>query len=155
MEIRIFVNAENMGTFICPSCKSVKTVNVLKYIKHKAKVKINCKCKCGYKYPAFLERRKYYRKSTNLKGTYFTVRNKEKKEQMIVKDISRSGAGFETSVSPLCKVNEKICIEFILDNENKTLIKKEAVVVDVRGNNVGLKFLSLDHYDALGPYFLM
>ncbi len=155
MEVRVFVNAEDMATFTCPGCKTVKTVNVSKHIKHKSKVKINCKCKCGYKYPAFLERRRYYRKVTNLKGTYFLINNKDEKGDMTVKDISRSGIGFETFTSPLCKVNEKVCLEFVLDNDNRTLIKKKAVVVELRGKKVGLKFLSLDHYDELGPYFLM
>lgn len=155
MEVRVFVNTENMATFTCPECKAVKIGDVSKYIKHKTKVKINYKCKCGYKYSAYLERRKYYRKNTNLKGFYFVINNKDKTGEMFVRDLSRSGIRFETVTPPQCKVNEKVAMEFVLDDTRKSAVKKKAVVITVIGNKVGLKFMSLDHYDELGPYFLI
>jgi len=68
--------------------------------------------------------RKYYRKNTKLKGSYFVINNKDKTGEMFVRALSRAGIRFETVTPPQCKVNEKVAMEFILDDTIKSVVKK-------------------------------
>ncbi len=158
MEIKIFVNVENMATFICPECNTTKTANVVKYMEYNSKVSINCRCKnCNFRYLAYLERRKYYRKNVNFTGTYIMLENTVIRGNLIVKDISRSGIQFEVPKQVKFKKDAILDIKFILDDVNKSLIKKQIKVISIKKNGytVGVKYTSLDDYDQLGPYLLV
>jgi hypothetical protein len=72
---KIYITSNQMATFICPECQNSKTVNVSQYAGLDNMVKVNVKCHCGYAYTSILEKRKQYRKDTNLQGPYTRIVN--------------------------------------------------------------------------------
>lgn len=152
MPERVYINSENKATFLCPVCSKSRVVDVAKYLKTQAAVKVTCKCKCGHSYSVILERRKDFRKTTNLPGRFFT--SKGKQGLMTVTDISRSGLGFKMNIYQDIKVGEKLKVEFNLDDQPRSLINREVVVKTIRDNHIGTEFTSLEHYDRLGPYLI-
>ena len=67
---KVHISSTKMTTFVCPKCHKSKTVNVSKYADLDKKVKVSVKCPCGYAYNSILEKRKRYRRKTNLPGSY-------------------------------------------------------------------------------------
>jgi hypothetical protein len=160
MSEKVFITNDNMATFICPKCKASKAVNVAKYKQLDKEVRLKIKCPCGNSYPATLERRKQYRKKTDLLGEYIYSFSggKVKKGNLIIKDISRAGLRIKVNVMPKFKVGTKFVVEFRLDDKNRTLIKKEVIARSISGHFIGAEFCSIDPSDpndkALGFYFL-
>ncbi len=54
----------------CPECGRAETMDVSKYRKLDKEIKGNVKCSCGHTYPFVLERRRFFRKETNLSGIF-------------------------------------------------------------------------------------
>ncbi len=152
MTVKVYININNQATFVCPECQHAKTTDVSMYKKTDKAVIVKCKCKCGNTYTAILERRKHYRKETRLPGAF--SREKGGRGLITITDVSVSGLGFELSLDQKLEVGEKILVEFNLDDQPRSPIKREAVVRSVRGNQVGAEFCSMDHYDRLGGYLL-
>lgn len=152
-EIRIFVTSD-FATFACPKCDKARTADVSKILANKAEIKIKCKCKCGYLFKATLERRKFFRKDIKLSGSLQS--KKEMKPVLInVVDISRSGCKAKLSKgSNTFSVGERILIEFHLDDLNKSLVKKNAIIRSNTGILIGVEFDSIDAYDKLGHYLM-
>ncbi len=150
MPVKIYISNDNMATFTCPECSKSRTVDVSKYKHAETAIKVKCKCKCGCSYTAVLERRQYFRKETNFPGRYVTVRGE--KGLMTVVDISRSGLGIKLSSKPNFKIGDKLTVEFNLDDQPRSLINREVIIMSIRDLNVGTEFSSMDHYDRLGPY---
>lgn len=152
MTVKVFINDRNMAMFACPACETTKTVDVSEYKDIDKAVKVKCKCKCGNAYTAILERRKFFRKETNLSGV--CIAGRDDRCLMSVKDILRSGLGLKLNHKPDFKANDKKIVKFYLDDEPRSLIKKEVIVRIIRGFDVGVEFLSFEHYDRLGLYLL-
>ncbi|MBF0101286.1 MAG: PilZ domain-containing protein [Desulfobacterales bacterium] len=150
---KVFVNTENNATFMCPECGTSKVVNVAQYMKVESSVRVKCKCKCGHTYPVIIERRKFFRKQTNLLGLLF-YDNDYKRGLMTVEDVSRSGIKIRINSPIDLKLGDKMEVEFNLDDRDRSLIRREVVVRSIRGQNIGLEFLSMDHYDKLGTYLM-
>ena len=157
MEVKVFVNVENMALFSCPECKTTKTADVSRYMKYNSKVSVNCRCKkCNYRYHAYLERRKYYRKNVHLTGSYKMAESTNIRGNIVVKDISRAGMQFEVQKKINFPVGAILDIKFVLDDVNRSLIKKQIKVISIKKvYMVGAKYTSLDDYDQLGPYLLV
>lgn len=152
-EIRIFVTSGS-ATFSCPKCDKARTADVSKIISKKAEIKINCKCKCGYTFKAILERRKFYRKNTRLKGICKSERTMQPAVVSIL-DISRSGCkiSLENDNNTFLE-NDKIFIEFNLDDTNKSLITKSAIIRSNKNGIIGAEFETIDKYDKIGQYLM-
>lgn len=58
----------------------------------------------------------------------------------MVKDLSRSGLGFESKVKNELRIGDKLLVEFRLNDKNKTLIIKEVVIRAMPGVHVGTEF---------------
>jgi len=153
VEIRVFIDSENNARFVCPECELNKIVDVSKYKNSDKAVRVKCKCTCGHSYAAILERRKFYRKDVFLQGTY-TASSNNQQGSIIVRNLSRSGMRFELKSKSEIKVNDKMNIDFKLDDGPKSAVNKEVIVRSISGMFVGVEFTSLDHYDKLGPYLL-
>lgn len=153
MRERVFINSENTATFICPSCKASRNVDVSKVMGSKKAININCKCKCGNTFKTTLERRRYYRKDINFTGTcYLGVENL--KVSVIITDISRSGLKIKLNAPHNFKPGDELLVEFNLDDQEQSLISKKIVVRSVSGNHLGVEFKSPEHYDKLGSYLM-
>jgi c-di-GMP-binding flagellar brake protein YcgR len=105
-----------------------------------------------------LERRRYYRKKTNLPGAYVysPAGGQQQKGSMTVTDISRAGVKFKVMVLPKFEIGATFYVEFHLDDKQQTLIKKEATAKMIADRLIGAEFCSIDPSDpsdkALGFY---
>jgi hypothetical protein len=74
---------------------------------------------------------------------------------MTIQDITRAGLSFmlDESESQKLNIGDHLLLEFHLDNESGSLIKKRGVISNMRGPYIGVEFSSVDLYDrALGQY---
>jgi len=157
MTENVFIYKDNKAIIICPKCEKSKEIDVSEELGSNYLVRLKHKCSCGYLYDVLLERRKRHRKKVNLPGTYtcFVSGEKKAKGSMKIQDITRAGLSFKLEESANQKFNmgDTLLLEFHLDDKSKSLIKKEAVIKNIRGPYIGVKFSSVDLYDrALGRY---
>ena len=155
MTEKVYVTSKQMATFICPQCQKSKTVDVSKYASLDKIVKVKVSCPCGYRYTSILEKRKKYRKETNLPGTFVRLVDGRRVGGglMNVKDLSTSGLKINTSAQHNCAVGDVVLVEFSLDDSHRTLIKKKVIVRNVVGANIGTEFAPTEAIDkALGFY---
>ncbi len=152
-EKKVFVNEQNVATFICPKCERAKSVDVSPYKDAQKAVRVKAKCSCGHHYSVLLERRKYYRKSTSLPGTYMMGKGSY---PMTVKDISRTGVKFNVKPPIRFKAGEELVLEFVLDDAHRSRIRQRVRVRSISGETVGAEFTVLDpsdfDYKAIGFY---
>ena len=155
MTEKVYVTSKQMATFICPVCQKSKTVNVSKYASLDKIVKVKVTCPCGYGYTSMLEKRKKYRKATNLPGSfvYLVEGRATRGDLMKVKDLSTSGLKIHVNTEHHCAVGDIIQVEFSLDDSHRTLIRKKVIVRNIVGQNIGTEFAPTEPIDkALGFY---
>ena len=153
-EHRVFLNDRGEGTFICPVCEKGVIRDLSQFLETKTAIRLKCKCSCGNDYRVLLERRRHFRKPTNLVGMFFFRRGPGSPMKGLIKirDISQSGIQFSVNSMPEFEVGDKLIIEFTLDDEERSLIREEGVVQRIQSNIVGLDFKTTDHYGKLGRY---
>jgi len=144
---KVFINNDNMATFVCPKCKKQTTADVSEYKDINKAVRIQHKCSCGHSQTVLLERRKFYRKNVNISGTY-VLPQEGIRRPMTIKDLSRSGLKLELTGERV-KVGDRLSVVFNLDNPQKTLIKKEVIVKTASGCIIGTEFCSRDPNNAI------
>ena len=105
-----------MATFVCPKCSTSKTVNVSKYANLDKLVKVNVKCPCGHAYTSILEKRKQYRKESNLPGSYIHSAEGKADDRglMTVKDVSATGLKLKLNVTQNFAIGDRMQVEFHL-----------------------------------------
>ena len=154
---KVFIYKDNKAVIICPKCEQSKALDVTEHVHTQKAVKLKHPCACGYVYNVLLERRNRYRKMVDFPGTYTHVISGRQvsKGSMTVKEITRSGLGFTLDGDEIEKFNmgDTLFVEFHLDDESKSLIRKEGIIRMIRGSYIGAEFISVDLYDrALGIY---
>ena len=119
---KVYITSKQMATFICPLCQKSKTVNVSKYANLDKVVKVKVSCPCGYSYTSILEKRKKYRKETNLPGSFTRLIDGRRVGGgfMNVRDISNTGLKIHTTAHHNCSVGDVILVEFSLDDSRQT-----------------------------------
>lgn len=163
---KIFMADDNVAVFICPACKQAKRVDVSKYQNIEKASRIKCKCPCGHTYTVILEKRKFYRKTTRLPGVYVnfipSFGNNFCEEigrgALVITDLSRTGMQFSLNMEQNFKPEDKLMIEFYLDDQQKTLVKKSVFVKNINGLEIGAEFCIVDPSDpndrAIGFYLM-
>ncbi len=163
---KVFVNDDNIAVFICPECKKTKNVDIARHKNLDKSCKIKCTCPCGHVYNAILEKRKHYRKKTDLPGIYITIMSslgtdfveEVGRGTLRVTDISRYGLQLTLKVKRSFNIGDKIAVEFKLDDKQNTPIKKEVIIRSIEGLVIGVEFCSVDPSDpsdkAIGFYLL-
>jgi hypothetical protein len=155
MTEKVYITRKQMATFICPKCQKSKTVDVSKYASLDKIVKVKINCPCGYGYTSILEKRRKYRKETNLAGSFVRLVEGRQVEGglMTVKDLSTSGLKIQVNSEHNCIVGDIVQVEFYLDDNHRTLIRKKVIVRNVVGSNIGTEFAPTEAIDkALGFY---
>ncbi len=158
MTQKVFLNDENKATFVCPECNLSTTKEASQYRQIDREVRFKIKCTCGHSYSVLLERRKHFRKETNLLGkyTHHPSSGPNKKGSLRVKNISRLGLKLVINAMPGLAIGSKLSVEFSLDDKQKTIIKKDIVIRMISDSIVGGEFCSFDTSDssdkALGFY---
>jgi hypothetical protein len=118
-------------------------------------VKVNVKCPCGHAYKAILEKRKQYRKETNLPGTYihFIDGQPQNRGLLTIEDISTTGVKIKLNVKQNFAIGDQMKVEFHLDDAQRTLIKKTVIIRNQRDEFIGAEFAPFETVDkALGFY---
>jgi Zn ribbon nucleic-acid-binding protein len=145
-EKKVFMDSQNMATFVCPECQKAKTIDVSQYKDIDKAVRVKCRCACGHSYTVLLERRKFYRKEADLPGIY-NLPAKKRKGNMLVKNLSRNGLKLELTRPESFKIGDKLVVEFRLNDSKKTLITQEVVVRSIEGKYIGTEFCSMNPTD--------
>lgn len=157
MAEKVYVSADSTATFVCPKCSRSRTEDVSLYLEADREIKAKIRCKCGHRFETLVDRRKNYRKITNLVGVYL-IDEKGVTGQMTVKDISRGGLKFQINTQPAFKIGARILVEFRLDDRYKTAISKSVIIKSLKDGLVGTQFISIDPTSAinkaLGFYLL-
>jgi hypothetical protein len=155
MAEKIYITSTKMATFVCPKCHKSKTVNVAKYADLDKKVKVKVRCPCGYAYSSILEKRKRYRKETNLPGSYSRYINGKRMDSglLIVKDLSTIGMKLQIDAYNNCEVGDVIQVEFHTDDAKRAFIQKKVIIRSINGTIIGTEFAPTEGIDkALGFY---
>lgn len=154
---KVFIAGNNTATFVCPKCGNVTTTNVAKYAEIKQRVTVKCRCSCGHHFDVALEKRRQYRKSTDLPGQFFQQlpNGETDKGSLRVVDISSSGLKLKLNVSRRFKEGDKIKVEFRLDDKRRTLMEKTVIVRNVHNNLVGTSFDPSQADDPNLGFYLM
>jgi PilZ domain len=152
---KVYITSKQMATFICPQCERSKTVNVSQYANLDKMIKVKVKCPCGYTYTSILEKRKKYRKETNLHGSF--TRMVDGKETayglMTVKDLSMTGMKLHINGNHGCEVGDVLKVEFYLDDAQRSLIRKKLIVRNIYRSEIGTELAPTEAVDkALGFY---
>jgi hypothetical protein len=157
MDVKVFISKNNMATFVCPNCENTTTADVTRYAHMDKTVRVNIKCRCGHAFHAVLEKRRRYRKTTRLPGTYTYERSDGTHDKgiMEVVDISSLGMKLKLNVERAFNVGDKIKVEFNLDDTKRTPIEKEVTIKNVHKGYVGVAFNEREGEDpSLGFYLL-
>ena len=155
MAEKVYIASTKMATFVCPKCHKSKTVNVAKYADLDKKVKVNVRCPCGYAYTSILEKRKRYRKETNLPGSYSRYINGKLMDSglLIIKDLSTIGMKLQIDADNDCELGDVIQVEFHTDDAQRAFIKKKVIIRSINGPTFGTEFAPTEGIDkALGFY---
>ncbi len=157
---KVFVKEDRSATIRCDACGLVKTVRLQDIAALVPLVQIRCACTSVF-FVRF-EYRKFYRKATNLEGTYRVLYDERdipdlsqtrKTTNCRVENISMHGAGFSVLGRHRIEKNARLILGFTLDNPNRTWIEKLGVVQLVEGTYIGLQFDEPASTDkALGFY---
>ncbi len=152
---KVYISSTKMATFVCPKCQKSKTVNVSKYADLDKKVQVSVRCPCGYAYISILEKRKRYRKETNLPGSYSRLINGKQMGGglMIVRDLSTIGMKLQIDGDKNFDVGDLIQVEFHTDDAQRAFIKKKVIIRSIYGPAIGTEFAPTEGIDkALGFY---
>ena len=152
---RAFITTKNTAKFICPQCEKFKIVDVTKYVHLDRKITVNVKCPCGNDFKSILEKRAKYRKEINLVGMFWHI--VERKEVgcglMTVCNLSINGIKLKIHDHYNFSLDDRLQIEFHLDDSHRSLIKKRVIVRNINFPFIGTLFSSTEFLDkALGFY---
>ena len=151
VERKVYVNEDGKAVIVCPHCGTSKTVSVAKFRPSRNALKVRCTCRSTF--TVCLEFRTAYRKQIYLPGHY--TKMPVSWGDMVVKNISLSGIGFETVTEHQLKVGDEVTVKFTLDDVSGSVVKKKVVVRVVKDKYIGCEFYERAHYDkALGFYLI-
>jgi hypothetical protein len=153
----VYISSTNHVTFTCPECEATKTVDVTRYAQMDQTVKVKSKCGCGNTWTSVLEKRKVYRKGVSLLGTFTHIVDNHPvvKGSMEVTDISAGGLKIKMLEPVDLRMNDKLRVEFKLDDARQTLISKNVLVKNIDGVYIGLAFSRAEADDPALGFYLM
>jgi hypothetical protein len=154
--VKVYVRPDETALITCPYCGRQKIVPVGSYKGSKTRVKIKCGCKNVF--TVNLEFRKKIRKKTKLLGKFTNLSQKNWRGDIVVKNLSLDGLEFSTMDIDKFKVGDDIEVAFKLDNEDRTTVRREVVVRDIRTCTIGCEFKVSSEYvhgDGSLGYYVM
>lgn len=140
------------GVIICPQCQKRQKKALASFLGVATQLRVQCGC--GARFRILLELRAYYRKRTQLAGTYTKLASQFSGQIMIV-NLSFTGLSFVTTMPPPLQVGDLIELHFRLDDPQQSVLCKRAVVKHVHGTTVGAAFDQLNAYEKAMGFYLM
>ncbi|MGB3222136.1 MAG: PilZ domain-containing protein [Desulforhopalus sp.] len=173
---KVYLEDNNVVTVSCPKCKKTRKIDATPYLKKEGLVQLTFRFKCnscdcghkdcsgcngsdcsnGHSNSFILERRKFYRKKVNLSGSI--IGNSGKRYSIRVRDLSRTGLKMKVLSPHAFQVDERILVEFFLDDVKETQINKEVVIRKTDDKEVDGEFLAtegFDNNDKIIGFYLM
>lgn len=152
-ENKAFVKDNSQATIVCPKCSTAKTISVAEFKDRQHVLKV--KCKCGHAFTLQLEFRQFFRKDTDLKGTYDLNPPARGGGIATIVNLSLIGACFEVRGVHDLKIGHKGSLVFTLDNRKETVLYKQVIIRSVEGNRIGCEFVDDRAFEKeLGFYLL-
>lgn len=154
---KVFITSQNTAKFVCPNCQKSRVADVSKYSNLNKEIKIRVKCLCGNKFTVLLERRKQYRKETNISGSFIHYIDSKATGRGLITicDLSLTGLKFKVDYEHLFSVDDVLEVRFLLDNPQRTLMHKKVIVKNINMPYVGSGFPIMEREDKeLGCYLL-
>ena len=133
-----YVRPDDTAVLTCPHCNKQKVILANAYIGFKHKLKVKCHCK--QRFLVHLEFRRHVRKTTVLKGIYSYHSDKHSSGKLIIQDISLGGISFTSLDIGNFKVGDELKLNFTLNDEHLTNIRKDVIVRNIRQRIVGCEF---------------
>jgi len=150
-DVKVHVRDNNTATLVCPACGTVKIIAADKFRQGNHTIKVQCRCQQTFS--VLFDFRRHYRKQVNLPGTY-VILSAGGGGIINITNISRGGLGFTISGLHGIKENQKLQIEFQLNDKKKSVLKKQVIVKSVLQNLVGCQFLDNVEMEKQLGFFL-
>ena len=144
----IYTNLSESVTLVCAQCRRRRALRAaaVKDLPQPLKVR----CPCGALFDTTIVIRPFYRKKTQLPGTYAKREAQTghilEQGRMTVEDISRTGLGLRTGCKHNVRVNDVLLVTFTLDDKQQTAIRKTVRVRRIDDYCIGAEFLDHDAY---------
>ena len=150
MEIqKVYVLDNDRAVIVCRNCGAEKTTNAAPFL-HKPQVRV--KCRCGFTFTVSFEKRRHYRKTVTIAGTYSRNEPSRDAGEMVVEDLSFSGLRFRTHFKSKLQAGDIVKVQFTLDDNNKSVITRTVIVRRVLDRVVGAEFCDGDICRPLSFY---
>ncbi|MFZ0484824.1 MAG: PilZ domain-containing protein [Desulfobacterales bacterium] len=136
---KFYVDENNQARITCHKCGINKNLDVTKFKDtHK---RLKAKCRCGEVFRFTLDFRRHYRKDVLFAGEYF-VQEKDKKGDILIKDISMTGINFTTVRPHNLSIDDTIELKFTLDNPMRTRVQEPVKIIRTTDRNVGAQYIN-------------
>ena len=157
MTERVFITSQNTAKFVCPNCQRSKIADVSKYLSMKKTLKVNVKCPCVNKFAALLEKRRQYRKATNISGSFIHITDGKAtgRGSMTICDLSITGMKLKVDYEYFFNVGDFLEVSFILDNPQKTAMNKKVIVKNINMPFIGAEFPITEREDKILGFYLL
>lgn len=150
---RLVLNTKHEGFMTCEICGISITVHADHQQHPTEPLKIFCPC--GSFFCVALDKRKYYRKRTQLPGVFFQDAQGQDLGKMIVENMSFGGLRFRTLEPHTLRLQECIHVKFCLDDTQRSIVSEPVRVRFVRDEVIGAMFLSTDSFNKALALYLM
>ena len=148
---RIYLEEGQKQIYACPECRSEITLDNTSISPKQNGSGVKITCQCGFERLVYFEYRNFGRLDTNLPGTFNVVSTAGKPETglLVVKDLSMTGLKLQLSSSEMSrfKVGDQFVVEFNLDNDSRSHIRKKVTLKYIQNHFCGVEFCGEDEYD--------
>jgi len=159
---KIHINDSDEATFVCPNCDKTKTVDVSKYINVNSRTQVKSTCRCGCSWTSILERRKRYRMAVNIPCicNHMGARGSSESIPMRIADLSSNGLKIKPIKNGTIKttdyfIDDPIIVDFHLEDNDKTHLKKTAYAKNISENHIGAQFDGSKHGDHIIGFYIL
>ena len=155
--LKSYVTEDQNTTVQCSLCSRSRRLNVSGFLNANSLVRLKANCLCGNSFETILERRKHYRKLTNLPGSYesCSVVNADSKGLLTISDLSKTGMKLKIAGTKDISRGDILMVQFHLDDAVRSLLNKMVIVKNLRDPYVGTEFAPTESIcKALGFYLL-
>ena len=152
--IQVTYVADKKANITCLKCTKQTEIDLDNKTNLLDKFIVGYKCKCGYKGKMKFEKRVSYRKPVHLRCRI--KREGENLGWVDIKDLSRTGCRFEANLRIKLEAEDRLELEFRLDDSNRSLIQQKGIIRWSRNYQYGVEFEEIDRETdkRLGFYFL-
>jgi hypothetical protein len=138
MSVKIMhTDANGMVLLHCPFCEKSRREPVAQF---PINVPFKVDCFCGSSYECMIEIRKGFRKNISFNALISRLDPPGFTQTVVLKNLSLSGCGFQTSLKHDIQIGHIIQIRFKTGNVMKPIIWKDATVRFVNDLYIGCKF---------------